>query len=45
PSGPPPGGQGWRALVARTRPHAAAQAYAHRWTGDHARHLPDRDTA
>lgn len=39
--GPPPGTGGWRALVARERPQAAARAYQHRWTGDHARHLPD----
>ena len=40
--GPPPGTGGWRSLVARERPHAAAQAYRHRWTGDHAHHLhPD----
>ncbi|MEV6614245.1 hypothetical protein AB0N31_10555 [Streptomyces sp. NPDC051051] len=46
PVGPPPGTGGWRALVARERPHAAAQAYQHRWTGDHAEHIrPARDTA
>lgn len=39
--GPPPGTGGWRALVARERPQAAAHTYQHRWTGDHARHLPD----
>ncbi|GAQ61917.1 hypothetical protein SsS58_02271 [Streptomyces scabiei] len=39
--GPPPGTGGWRALVARERPQAAAHAYQHRWTGEHARHLPD----
>jgi hypothetical protein len=39
--GPPPGAGGWRALVARERPQAAAHAYRHRWTGDHAHHLTD----
>jgi hypothetical protein len=38
--GPPPGTGGWRALVARERPQAAARAYRHRWTGDHAHHIP-----
>lgn len=39
--GAPPGTGGWRALVARERPADAAHTYRHRWTGDHARHLPD----
>ncbi|MEU0109530.1 helix-turn-helix domain-containing protein [Streptomyces sp. NPDC006251] len=38
--GPPPDPGGWRALVARERPHDAARTYRHRWTGDHARLLP-----
>ncbi|WP_432159163.1 hypothetical protein [Streptomyces sp. bgisy153] len=42
--GPPPGTGGWRALVARERPTAAATAYRNRWTGDHAA-LLDTDTA
>ncbi|MGW1035037.1 hypothetical protein ACWD4Z_22975 [Streptomyces antibioticus] len=40
--GAPPGTGGWRSLVARERPQAAADAYRHRWRGDHAHHL---DTA
>ncbi|MFF0598084.1 helix-turn-helix domain-containing protein [Streptomyces antibioticus] len=40
--GAPPGTGGWRSLVARERPQAAADAYRHRWHGDHAHHL---DTA
>lgn len=40
--GAPPGTGGWRAVVARERPQAAAHAYRHLWTGDHAHHLhPD----
>lgn len=42
--GPPPGGGGWRALVARERPADAAHTYRHRWTGDHAALLPDTPT-
>ncbi|WP_309095246.1 HTH domain-containing protein [Streptomyces sp.] len=42
--GPPPDPGGWRALVARERPHDAARTYRHRWTGDHAHLLPP-DTA
>lgn len=32
---------GWRAVVARERPEDTARVFADRWTGDHARHLPD----
>lgn len=33
--------EGWRAVVARERPEDAARVYGDRWTGDHARYLPD----
>ncbi|MGW3417032.1 hypothetical protein [Streptomyces phaeochromogenes] len=42
-AGDPPIGaprDGWRGLVARERPDAAAETFRDRWTGDHARYLP-----
>lgn len=43
-AGDPPVGAprgGWRDLVARERPDDAAEVYRDRWTGTHARYLPD----